>query len=399
MRKETESKTRNKGFTLVELLVVIAIIGILIGLLLPAVQAAREAARRMECTNHLKQLALSLQNYHDVSSCFPVNGVQTRVADFVDRGSGIPNDYCSYPRLHCIVALLPYMESQAAYDYIMTIDDNENCAGDGSLCSAGTTTVWSEQIPTMICPSDPAPLTTYGSNTGLMLAGRNYVTCSGDWPEASGRNYRGSKVSGYYSWDLSSMSKFNNNCRTAIPCMPPYRDMASIIDGTSNTIAWSEHTRGVSNSRDIKQSLASALGAPVASTATPEGTSPQTTCIDSTKRDSSGKFWVSGVSIINSVSGVRAYDGIASYATFSTIMPPNAPGCSNGSDNRVLMGPSSYHSGGVNVAKWDGSVQFISDSINATTSSAIPTIVVSGASQYGIWGSMGSIAGGETTSL
>ena len=67
--------SKKKGFTLVELLVVIAIIGILIGLLLPAVQAAREAARRMECSNKLRQLALAVQNYSDVNGTMPAAAV------------------------------------------------------------------------------------------------------------------------------------------------------------------------------------------------------------------------------------------------------------------------------------------------------------------------------------
>ena len=97
-----------RGFTLVELLVVIAIIGILIGLLLPAVQSAREAARRMQCTNNLKQYGLALQNYADANQGkFPYgNGVFLGL----QRTSGGPASTGAQ------IFLLPYMEQQALYD-------------------------------------------------------------------------------------------------------------------------------------------------------------------------------------------------------------------------------------------------------------------------------------------
>lgn len=104
---------RLRGFTLVELLVVIAIIGILVALLLPAVQAAREAARRMQCGNNLKQIGLALHNYHDTHKVFPPGNVTTRNMSTQGCFSG-PTAF--HPGAPWSVAILPYIEQRAIYD-------------------------------------------------------------------------------------------------------------------------------------------------------------------------------------------------------------------------------------------------------------------------------------------
>src|SRR5512144_504946 len=97
MRSTVRSRA---AFTLVELLVVIAIIGVLVALLLPAVQQAREAARRMSCTNNLKQIGVALHNHHDVKLTFPPGGMQT-------GANGTPC-YSTWT-----IEILPFMEQQA----------------------------------------------------------------------------------------------------------------------------------------------------------------------------------------------------------------------------------------------------------------------------------------------
>src|SRR5438552_5563864 len=108
MRLEISKMNHRNAFTLVELLVVIAIIGVLVALLLPAVQSAREAARRMQCTNNLKQMAIASHNIHDVTQYFP-SGHRTT---FVGNASGGTAVYY----LNCFIQMLPYIEQQPLFN-------------------------------------------------------------------------------------------------------------------------------------------------------------------------------------------------------------------------------------------------------------------------------------------
>ena len=108
-----ESSLGKKGFTLVELLVVIAIIGMLIALLLPAVQAAREAARRMQCSNHMKQWGLALHNHHDAHNKLP---------------AGCSEFFYFVPLVGVTVHLLPYMEQQTVYDTLQAYAQSDDAA-------------------------------------------------------------------------------------------------------------------------------------------------------------------------------------------------------------------------------------------------------------------------------
>lgn len=139
---------RKQGFTLVELLVVIAIIGILVALLLPAVQAAREAARRMQCSNNLKQLGVALHNYHDTHKSMPPGFLPKRNAN------GAKTNNVNLWAWGALV--LPFMEQQALHDKLNVGNNHleliSSTAGPGTLKE-----VMQQAIPSFRCPSDVGP--------------------------------------------------------------------------------------------------------------------------------------------------------------------------------------------------------------------------------------------------
>jgi prepilin-type N-terminal cleavage/methylation domain-containing protein len=201
------NRQRNRGFTLVELLVVIAIIGILIALLLPAVQAAREAARRMQCSNNMKQIALALHNYHDVHKTFPPRGF------FGAANTGPPN----LPYHHTwIGAILPFIEQQPLYDRV-----------NRSLPVWGQPIVGSS-VPAIHCPSDSTAPASPAQSYNIEWT--NYaVPTAWDW---NLRKYRMVNT-----WDGAP----RNNCRSdGIFMSDTTTNMADIKDGTSNTMIVAE---------------------------------------------------------------------------------------------------------------------------------------------------------------
>ncbi|MEO6809908.1 MAG: DUF1559 domain-containing protein, partial [Isosphaeraceae bacterium] len=136
--------TTRRAFTLIELLVVIAIIGVLIALLLPAVQAAREAARRSQCVNNLKQIGLSLHNYHDSNNVFPMGASQ---APF-DLGQ-----VDTWSVWSAQASLLPYIEQGPIYNAI-NFSWGSGARGSGSQAWQVNQTGYNTKINSFLCPSD-----------------------------------------------------------------------------------------------------------------------------------------------------------------------------------------------------------------------------------------------------
>jgi prepilin-type N-terminal cleavage/methylation domain-containing protein/prepilin-type processing-associated H-X9-DG protein len=349
---------RRSGFTLVELLVVIAIIGVMVGLLLPAVQAAREAARRMQCTNNLKQWGLALHNSHDTLKSFP---------NLHEIGGG------HHARRNGIIPLLSFIEQQNVFEAVSSRRAVEpwNNPNDPSLNPPWQLNAWMVQIATFTCPSSPPP-TSYagGQNPHSPL---NYRFCLGDALRNEGGDMR------------TTRGLFKRGIGGSNDLPKPGLSFRDMIDGTSNTIAMSERL--------------SMSGAD-----SPRTGGWSTTLITLTDNPAVCRATLVGTRYIDGgrIEAQRWNDGRVSFSGFYTMLPPNSASCSRPDGNihdapQLFSTASSQHPGGVNVLMGDGSVSFVSDSVD-TGNLSLPW-VMSGPSPYGVWGALGSRAGGESVAL
>lgn len=298
-----------RAFTLVELLVVIAIIGVLIALLLPAVQQAREAARRMQCTNHLKQIGLAMHNYDSTFRLFPY-GHQTEVSGNTHRRD------CWFQRL------LPFVEQKSLSD-LYEADTTE-------YVHQITNTITTTPISAFTCPSDPdSP--GKGGNGGTTAFQGNYVVSSGP---------------GTWTFATPTITVTSGDITGSTPGGMFFREshtsFRDCTDGSSNTLLASEGIVRANGTGGWGNTGGYWGGAPHGSFSFSVGEGPNTSVAD------------------------RQY----SCKATSTPGAPNQAPCENGNSGG-LSGrwnyARSYHTGGVNSCFTDGSVRFIADTINRQT--------------------------------
>jgi prepilin-type N-terminal cleavage/methylation domain-containing protein/prepilin-type processing-associated H-X9-DG protein len=369
------------GFTLIELLVVIAIIGVLIAILLPAVQAARESARRMQCTNNLKQLMLAMLNHEDTNKTLP--------------GSGGGNTASVWGAYSPYVFTLPFMEQTARYDVFT--NTRPHFKGNNACF---------QNVPGMACPSD-------GKNKGVGSFGghqtTSYMLCWGDSPYfcgGAGGVWNGSEGgNGAINFGVN-----NNQTRGVFGMRCRYCALSEITDGTSNTIAISEtNVFRAAGARSVKDG-----GYVIANLGNAQFNNLQQCWTAAFGTSGSRNEYQTSATVRttattgndNSLSDNAYYRG-CSWAIFTqtitgflTAMPPNGPHCLRGSTSGdgSIDSAGSNHSGGVNAVYCDGSVHFISETIQTNLSATCPT-TLSGKSPYDVWGALGTIGGSESTTV
>jgi len=365
---------KQRGFTLIELLVVIAIIAVLIGLLLPAVQAAREAARRIQCVNNLKQLALALHTYNTAAGAFPP-GCDSTTSTLDPNLYQNGNTLSQWTSWSAQSLLLPYVEQGPLYN---SANFSWACCWDSPTADATNLTVYTTKINSFLCPSDglagAGSVATYSANINSYSGSIGTTTL--DYP-ADG--------------NTTGVFKLYNSTTN----MGLSTTLAEITDGTSNTIAFGEGLVG-----DYGKTTYRGNGMAGATTVAAAMILDAKTNIPAITQglQSCNSLWASGT-LLNDSTGLKQYDGQVwaqgerGWTLFNTVVPPNSktyawrscrfdstcPGCAL--DGTNFINASSNHPGGANFAMADGSVKFIKDTISML-----------------VYMSLGTRAGGEVIS-
>ena len=305
-------RIRSRGFTLIELLVVIAIIAVLIALLLPAVQSAREAARRIQCTNNLKQLGLACHNYLDGNNTFPCGGMTPTVSD------GVKSAFYAY--WGPFQGLLPYYEGS-------NIANSFNSSAP-SYFHATQDTVNATHQAALYCPSDPTVLDGNGIYTSPGPSGLSYKMCltsyrgiNGPWYSPK-RNMAASTAAQYQQKAAQALGIIYHGSSVAI---------SGVTDGTSNTLLMTEYVYSRLNTSD----------------------------------QNCWHWWCAGNT---DTIGTAMY---APNVAFGGALGSNGdPILYDNSASLAVIAASSNHPGGANHAFADGSVRFIKNTVQSWTPSA-----------------------------
>jgi prepilin-type N-terminal cleavage/methylation domain-containing protein/prepilin-type processing-associated H-X9-DG protein len=381
-----------RGFTLIELLVVIAIIAVLIALLLPAVQSAREAARRAQCVNNLKQIGLSLHNYHQTNNRFP-QGHSQAFAYFSHTG------YAGWTEWSAHAEMLGYMEGNPIYNAI----NFSFCGGYGNGAYVNVT-AYTSVLNVFMCPSD-TNCDRGGPPAGI--SGLNNWGGNGTYPPniVSYRASVGTTTSAY-GWNTGyaccqpdplnlgggSVNPLGQATSTGMFAYWVSYGIQDATDGTSNTIIFAESLVGDPSNTGFatlahRNNSVTNVGSASSAEAYDASTlSYQGVIIPAIQACTTAYKSGSNVTTDN---GNRWGWGAVGITLFNTVVTPNGapfnacrdgcPGCSP--DDSLFSNAQSNHPGGVNVLMSDGSARFMKDSISPLT-----------------WMALGTKANGETIS-